>query len=103
MMADFAAHFDVPFRWGSNRHAATVQQDDIDDIVSCIQCILRTPVGWRPEAPDFGVPDMAFTTPGRADDIREAILLDEPRASLLITGPRPDDLDELISRIRVEV
>jgi phage baseplate assembly protein W len=98
-------HFDVPFRWGTNRHAAEVEQDGIDDIISCITTIIYTPKGTRPEAPQFGTPDPTFGTPNErhTEGIRAAILRDEPRAEILMSRAEPDDLDELIVRIRLEV
>lgn len=96
-------HFDVPFRWGNNGHAAEVEQDSIEDIISCIQCIVRTPKEWRPEAPQFGTPDPTFGAPVDTETIKAAILRDEPRAEILVSSAVPDDLDELIARIRLEV
>jgi hypothetical protein len=101
-MVDFP-HFDVPFRWGTNRHAVVVEQDSTEDLITCIQAIIRHEVGSRPEAPEFGINDPTFQAPVDIADIRAKIIRDEPRVAFLLEGPEPDALDELIHRIIMRV
>jgi phage baseplate assembly protein W len=82
-------HFDFPMRL-AGKSIATVEQDSYTDVVNCIHAIVRTPSGYRDEAPEFGVPDVTFAmVPAGIDNhlpvIEEAIASQEPRASVVIT------------------
>jgi phage baseplate assembly protein W len=59
-MAVRTPHFAAPFRvTGSS--AAVVEQDSQEEIESCVEAVLRTPVGSRIEEPGYGIPDETFT------------------------------------------
>lgn len=53
-------HFDYPFRFLSDGHAATVEQDTDDDHLAQAMAILKTPLGFRMELPEFGVAEHVF-------------------------------------------
>lgn len=95
-------HFNFPFAIRGSS-VAVVEQDTLDDIYNCITVIILTHVGWRPEAPKFGVPDFTFLKqPIGRDHILQILQTQEPRAALAIQES-PDVFDELIDRILVEI
>jgi hypothetical protein len=95
-------HFDLPFQLG-RAGANTVEQDTIEDIANCVTAIASTHIGWRAEAPTFGVPDLAMRRqPIGADDINTWIANQEPRA-LLVVDEAPDQTDSLIDNINIGV
>lgn len=97
-----APHFDLPFRLDGSSFAV-VEQDSIEDVADCVTVIASTPIGWRDEAPTFGIPDPTFLKqPLDAQEIAREIGSQEPRA-LLIVEERPDLQDELIDRINIGV
>lgn len=78
-------HLRVPFAiTGSS--AAVVEQDSAEEIEQCVEACLRTTLGSRIEAPEYGIPDETFTqlSPNPTADV---YLTDvekaEPRAHLL--------------------
>lgn len=96
-----APHFDLPFR--INKKVAEVEQDTIDDVYNCVWASLVTPEGWRPEAPDFGMPDLTFETqPLNETLITSKLVQDEPRADVIMSQS-PDAFDELIVRVTLDV
>lgn len=54
-------HFRIPFQVIGGT-IATVEQDSDEDILTCVETVLRTPAGSRIEQPDFGVEELAFQT-----------------------------------------
>lgn len=95
-------HFDVPMRIFNGRYAV-VEQDSVDDVANCVEVLLATHFGQRPEAPDFGVPDLTFKNqPLNIETIRDMIADGEPRAAVILRE-RPDAYDYLIERITIEV
>lgn len=103
-MAD-VPHFQIPFKFtfGADGflHAAVNEQDSIEDVTACVEAIVRTPLGFREELPDFGIRDQTFTQGMiNSEDIIVAITQWEPRAEILI---EEDDsmLDKFIAIARV--
>lgn len=96
-------HFDIPFRFTSSGSAAMAEQNTFEDIANCVEVIVRTPFGFRDDAPDFGFPDLTLLEqPIVTRDLVELVQSQEPRATVLISE-RPDLLDVLIDRVTVEV
>ena len=98
-------HFAYPFRWGQNGHALEVEQDTPEDIAGCVECLLRTPRGHRPDNPDFGLPDVVFASPLRMGLIEGAISEGEPRAQVNVSDVTAEigDTDQLIAYIKAEI
>jgi hypothetical protein len=97
-----APHFDLGFRLDGNKFAE-VEQDTIDDVFNCVYASLITPEGFRPEAPDFGTPDLTFMTqPIDPTVILSKINADEPRAQLVL-DEQPNAFDDLITQITIDV
>lgn len=99
-------HFSHPFHFGTvadyrGLQAATVEQNTVEEILTCVESVLRYEEGTRPERPDFGIPDQVFSVPGVDEiEILGAVRRLEPRADLLLQQA-PDILDPLITRVRV--
>lgn len=95
-------HFDLPFRL-SGLHAVEVDQDSIEDITNCVEAVIRTFKGARIELPDFGIDDPTFSLqPLAVQDVVQAVLDQEPRASLLISQ-HPDQFNQTITDVLVRV
>lgn len=91
-------HFKLPFVFGEY-----VEQDHLDDVAQCVEAILRTEQGDRLALPEFGLVDGTFTEGGvDLEEIKATILEWEPRAEVLLER-RPELLEELVDRIRIEV
>lgn len=76
--------------------ATTVEQDSVDDLVSSALFALRTPPGWLPEAPGFGVADPVFS-PHPTADIVNALEAGDPRLAVAAEEVR----DAVSTRIRL--
>lgn len=96
-------HFDLPFRFTGAGPAAVVEQDTDEDVHNCVQAIVRTPIGWRPYVPKFGIDDPTFEVqPVNIRHIEEQILESEPRARTLVSQDI-DRFDQLVSNVLIEV
>jgi phage baseplate assembly protein W len=100
-------HFDIPFRFSgsmaANKAAPTVEQGSFEDIANCVEVIVRTPIGFRNDAPSFGFPSIELLEqPILTEDVVELVQSQEPRAVVLMSEV-PDALDILIDRITVKV
>jgi hypothetical protein len=99
---DQAPHFDLPFRMSGSKFAE-VEQDTEDDVYNCVYASLVTPEGYRPEAPDFGMPDLAFgVQPLDANMIKSKIIADEPRAQVTL-DQQAGAYDQLIANVTIDV
>lgn len=97
-----APHFDFPFNLDGTKFAE-VEQDTVDDVYNCVYVSLVTPEGFRPEAPEFGMPDLTFMEqPIDPSLITSKLIQDEPRAELLLQQ-RPDAFDPLIADVTLDV
>lgn len=92
-------HFDLPFRL-SGKSFATVQQDSPEDVANCVECIVRTPSGFREDTEDFGLDDLTFNNqPLNLALVKSQIQRQEPRASLLVE----QDVMDLVNRLTIKV
>ena len=81
-------HFEYPFHFHEHHHevgvsAHVVEQDSMDDIISCVQVIVNTPKGTFIDDPEFGIVDQTFTTKPDYDGIMNDVVRSEPRVELL--------------------
>lgn len=77
-------HFRYPFRFGlgADKHALVNEQGSDDEITDAVMVICKTPVGWRDDLPDFGIPDQVFQEqPLKVDDLHAALDQWEDRAA----------------------
>jgi phage baseplate assembly protein W len=93
-------HFSLPFQIVAGA-AAVNEQDSFDEIRDCAEAIARCPHGFRIEAPDFGVPDQAFTTDpdAAATAAVAAVEAQEPRTRLLAAA----ELASLVSSLTLSL
>lgn len=91
-------HFAFPFARGN-----VVEQDTPDHVNSCENVIVRCPVGFREERPDFGIPWPEFATaPLDPADITHALRRLEPRGTA--TGEEyADVVDASIRHLSITV
>jgi len=100
---DDVPHLALPLRIVGERYVS-VQQDTLDELVTCVGAITLFPLGYRVERPDFGVQSMEFDThPLPVDDVEQAIEAWETRAIVHVIEQPLNPLDPGASRLRVEV
>ena len=97
-------HFGQPFRYSAGKPVVT-EQDTLEEIRDCIRASLRTVVGFRDEAPDFGITDPTFELiPLDTQSILDEIFVSEPRADqLLDIGQEYNPFDQLVVKLVDEV
>ena len=95
-----AQHLAQPFRVEAGK-VATVGQNSAEEILQCVLACLRTKIGSRLEAPDYGIPDLTFKRQPRQpvpDAYIRAVQEAEPRARLLGRA----EAEGLIQRVVLE-
>jgi phage baseplate assembly protein W len=96
-------HFSLPLRFNRNTFVVS-EQDSEEEILDCIELILRYTHGDRPEKPTFGLPDQTFASPNPNEDLIRASLAEwEERVGTEIGHTILDKLNPLIQSISVEV
>ena len=102
-MADInLPHFSLPFTL-SAAGAVVVEQDSLDEIATCVEVVLRCPIGHRLEAEDFGRPDPEFAqAPVPTEGLTQAINTWEPRAESVL-AESGDSYVEAVRRIAVNL
>lgn len=80
---------------------SVVEQDSDEEVLQCVDAIMRTDVGSRVDEPEFGRPDLAFQRGWNLTDmLRDSVETWEPRASTAMTD---DVIDEAIRRVNIQV
>ena len=75
-------HFAYPFTRGADGKIGVVEQDTLEHIDACANVIIRCPVGFRLERPEFGWPFPEFqTVPIDLGPLEGALTRFEPRAT----------------------
>lgn len=95
--------FAMPFRMNpAGTEPEIVAQDSEAEVRSCVEILIRTPLGFYEEAPELGGRPEPFEE-GKMDldEIQAAISQWEPRADPIIEE-RPDWLDEQITNLNIE-
>lgn len=102
-MAVEIPHFAYPFGRGDNGKVAVVEQDTIEDVMACENVIVRCPIGFREERPDFGWAFPTFQT-GELDlsSLTSALAQFEPRGDADVT-PWEDEANAAVRNVTVEV
>jgi hypothetical protein len=79
-------HFDLPFRFGTNGSAVTVEQDSDADILARVTAILSWRKGYRIDRPGLGINDPTHRQGGaNLDQIREQLADQDPAAEAAVT------------------
>lgn len=95
-------HFDMPFSYHGAK-PAVVEQDSPEDVMNCVEAIVRTTIGDRAELPGFGIEDMAFLVqPLPLTFMLEAISTYEPRA-IALADQEPDYINNLTAKVTLQV
>lgn len=106
-MAVETPHFDLPFRFNSAGTAAVVVEQDSDkEIKNCVEAIVRYPVDYRDDLPEFGIDQQVFTSDPDGidlDKIKVAVTEWEPRAETEITQRGLDATDIAIREVIVNL
>lgn len=104
-MAVEIPHLDLPFRFvGLNgvAGARVVEQDSSEDVLVCIQSILRFTQGERTELPEFGLPSLPFVEGDIDTDEIKAIVEEwEDRATAEVTQ-EIDLVDTALRLVKVQ-
>lgn len=98
-------HFDIPFHFRlfpDGMAAATNEQDTLDDMGSTIQVILRTPLGFRPEKPEFGVHDQTFVQRVNSQQYLDAVSKWETRVDAEL-GDVPGAVQDLVQTAELQI
>lgn len=97
-------HFAQPFRYVGGR-PQTTEQDSNVEIRDCIRATLRTVIGFRDEAPYFGITDPSFQLlPLDTQAILDEIITSEPRADQLVNiAQQTNPFDPLVVKLIDEV
>jgi hypothetical protein len=82
----------------------SVEQDTLDELVATVSCICAFPIGYRVEAPEFGIPELELApTPVPVEQVERQIEIWEPRADVEVTEQDYDPADPTAARIAVAV
>lgn len=96
-------HFAFPFQLGYDGKVGVVEQDSIEHVVACENVIVRCPLGFRDDRPEFGWPFPTFqTTPLDLSSLESALNRYEPRGNANAVE-YADAVDEAIRHISVDV
>jgi hypothetical protein len=100
---DSIPHLALPLRLDRGAYA-TVEQDTLDELVTAVTCICAFPVGYRVEAPEFGIPELEHLSPPLPiDEVERQIETWEPRADVEVTEAAYDPRDPTAARLEVAV
>ncbi len=84
----------------SGSAAEVVEQDELDELAQCVEAIVRCPLGYREDEPEFGMDDQAFLENGiDSEELRSVIERWEPRADLLVES----ELQDLMNTVTINV
>jgi hypothetical protein len=96
-------HFAFPFERDSAGKVRVVEQDSSDHIMSCEHVVVRCPLGWRDERPEFGWPFPEFhNVPLDLGPLKAALERFEPRGEARV-DQYIDAASAAITHITVEV
>lgn len=92
-------HFQVPVTLVDGQ-VRMVEQDSDEEITQCVLAVLRTPVEFRDDLPEFGTPDQLFKMAGvNPALVKAAIETWEPRA----TAEVQEQLADLIDHVTISL
>lgn len=98
-MTIIVPHFAFPFNFAESagtKSVAVIEQDTDEEIMACVQVIIRTIKGEREDLVDFGVTPQEFRQGGiDIELLRNEILEWEPRAEILIEARGVEWLENL--------
>jgi hypothetical protein len=96
-------HLALPLRLEHGSYA-TVEQDTLDELITTVSVVCAFPIGYRIEAPTFGIPELEHLSPPLpVDDVERQIETWEPRADVEVHEAPYDPTDPTAARIEVAV
>ncbi len=96
-------HFGYPFTRGVNGKVNTVEQDTPEHVMSCEHVIVRCPLGFRQERPEFGWPFPEFhTVPLDLGPLEASLRRFEPRGQANATE-YADAANAAVREVQIEV
>jgi phage baseplate assembly protein W len=97
-------HFKHPFsRTADGTGVEVVEQDSVDEVLSCEGVIVACPLGYFPAEPEFGWPFPEFRSQPLDDTaLRAALARFEPRGNANVVQWR-DAADAAVAHMRVNV
>lgn len=77
----------LPFEILSDGTVREVNQGDVEEIAMSVEAVLRYPLNFREELPEFGMPDLTFVedTERLSDVIQAHVARWEDRVRILVT------------------
>ena len=95
-------HFKFPFRLASSgTRVMVVEQDTQDEIMDCVEVLIRTEAGERIEAPEYGILDQTFRERGvDLGYVLSVIEEFEDRASVQL---EEEGIVDLLHKVRLHV
>jgi hypothetical protein len=100
---DSIPHLAWPLRYTSQGYGS-VEQDTVAELATNVAVICSFPIGFRDEAPEFGIEDPEFDGPPLdLTDVTLALSAYEPRADVTIVEQPLDPNDPGAARVRIEV
>jgi phage baseplate assembly protein W len=82
---------------------SVVEQDTLADVKQCIHVLVKTPLGWRPLAPDVGIVDPLWLEGIDTDALAGSLVEWEPRAAVSVTTGGPDGDGRQTVQINVDL
>jgi phage baseplate assembly protein W len=102
-MAVEIPHIAFPFSRGTDGKVAVVEQDTVEHVMSCENVIVRCPLGFRVERPEFGWPFPEFqTAPLDLEALKKALDTFEPRGHADVTQWR-DEAEQATQHVQIDV
>ena len=97
-------HIAFPFKLSaSGKNLLYREQDTEDEVIDCVEVLVRTPVGSRLELPGYGVREQEFSMGGAVkEEIVSACAIWEPRAAVTLER-EPELLDGLVDNLRLNI
>lgn len=96
-------HFRAPFSLNNGTAASVVEQDTLDEVMSCVTAVVACPQGAWNTNPAFGTPSQLFAqAPLNPAVITAAIAQWEPRAVTAATE-YPDALSDAVRNVQISV
>jgi hypothetical protein len=100
---DPISHLSLPLRIAASSYVV-VEQDTLGEYLTTVATIVAFPIGFRIEAPEFGVAQHEFDArPLSLRDTSQAIEAYEPRAAVTVTEQPFDPLNPERARVQISV
>jgi phage baseplate assembly protein W len=93
-----------PFEILSDGSVREVEQDELDEIAMSVEIILRYPLNFREELPEFGMPDLTFaeSTEQLSDIIQAHVARWEDRVRILVEED-PGHWNEMVRSFKLRM